>query len=92
MMKTLTTLTAVVALIAGMSIANAAENSSMGKDKSMNSSSMSKSARVVGTSKYCIKTKSGELNCKFASLSACQKGASGATCTVNPHTSTTGSK
>jgi hypothetical protein len=88
-MKTLTTLTAVVALIASVSIASAA---GMEKDKSMGASSMSKSARVIGTSKYCIKTKSGELNCKFASLSACQNGASGATCTVNPHTSTTGSK
>jgi hypothetical protein len=92
MMKTLTTLTAVVALIAGVSIANAASTSSMGKDKSMNSSSMSKSARVIGTSKYCIKTKSGELNCKFASLSDCQNGAKGATCSANPNFGTTGSK
>ena len=53
---------------------------------------MSKSAQVIGTSKYCMKTKSGELNCKFASLSACQKGAKGAACAANPHTSTTGSK
>jgi len=92
MMKTLTTLTAVVALIAGMSVANAAGTSSMGKDKSMGTSSMSKSARVIGTGKYCAKSKSGELNCKFASLSACQKGAKGETCSLNPHTSTTGSK
>ena len=88
-MKTLTTLTAVVALIAGVSIASAA---GMSKDNHMGKSSMSKSAQVIGTSKYCMKTKSGELNCKFASLSACQKGAKGAACAANPHTSTTGSK
>ncbi len=88
-MKTLTTLTAVVALIAGVSIASAA---GMSKDSQMGTSSMSKSARIIGTSKFCVKTKSGELNCKFASLSACQKGANGAACTANPHTSTTGSK
>ena len=52
-MKTLTTLTAVVALIAGVSIASAA---GMAKDKSMGASSMQQSARVIGTSKYCIKT------------------------------------
>ena len=45
-MKTLTTLTTVVALNAGVSLANAA---GMEKDKSMNSSSMSKSARAIGT-------------------------------------------
>ncbi len=53
---------------------------------------MSQSARVIGTSKYCMKTKSGTLNCKFASLSACKTGAKGSACVTNPHSSTTGSK
>lgn len=88
-MKTLTTLTAVVALVAGMSIANAADSSSMGK--SSGAGPMTKSARVIGSSKYCVKTKTGTLNCKFASLSACKKGAKSASCVTNPHIGTTGS-
>ena len=80
-MKTLTTLTAAAALIAGMSIANAADTSSM-----------SKSAEVIGTSAYCTKAKTGELMCNYASLDACKSGAKGADCLANPHTSTTGSK
>jgi hypothetical protein len=88
-MKTLTTLTAVVALVAGISIANAADNSSMSKEKSMGAGSMSQSARVIGTSKYCLKTKAGTLNCKFASLSACKKGAKSAACVTNPNSSST---
>ena len=58
-MKMLTTLTAAVALVAGVSIANAAGTSSMGKSTTMDKSSMSKSAEVIGTSAYCIKTKTG---------------------------------
>lgn len=88
-MKTLTTLTAVVALIAGMSIANAQSSSSMGKEKSMGAGS---SARVIGKSKFCVQTKSGTLNCKYASLSACRSAAQGAACTANPNSGTTGSK
>jgi hypothetical protein len=88
LMKTLTTLTAVVALVAGMSIANAAEPSSMSKDKS----SMSESTKITGTDKFCAKDKSGELNCTFASLSACQSAGSDAECVANPQAgSTTGS-
>ncbi len=86
-MKTLTTLTAVVALVAGMSIANAAGTSSMGSSTS--AGSMSKSAHVIGTKKYCMKTKTGTLNCKFASLSACKKGAKSANCVPNPNSSST---
>ncbi len=91
-MKTLTALAAVAALIAGVSIASAAETSSMSKDKTMGGSAMTHSARVIGTSKYCAKDKSGALNCQYASLSACQKGAAGKTCSVNPNIGTTGSK
>ena len=89
-MKTLTTLTAAVALIAGMSVASAA-GISMGKQDSMGTNSMSKSTQVIGAGKYCTKTKFGLLNCKFASLSACKSGAMGAICVANPHISTTGS-
>jgi hypothetical protein len=79
-MKTLTTLTATVALIAGMSVANAAATSSM-----------SKSAEVIGTSAYCTKAKTGELICNYASLDACKSGAKGAACVANPRAGTTGS-
>ena len=81
-MKTLTTLTAAVALIAGMSLAQAADSSSMSKDKT---------AEVIGTSQYCTKAKTGELICNYASLSACQDGAKGAECVSNPQSGTTGS-
>lgn len=75
-MKTLTTLTAAVALIAGISIAQAADSSS----------------KVTGTGKYCVKGASGELNCNYASLSACQGDAKGADCVANPNIGTTGTK
>lgn len=78
-MKTLTTLAAALALIAGMSVANAAATSSMGK-----------SVETIGTSAYCTKAKTGELICNYASLDACKGGAKGADCVANPHTSTTG--
>ena len=94
-MKALTTFVAVAALIAGVSIASAADNS-MNKSGTMgSSSSMSKSttAQVTGTGKFCIKSSSGALNCQYASLSDCQKVATGGkTCEANPHTGTTGSK
>ncbi len=82
-MKTLTTLTAVAALIAGMSIAGAA--SSMDKSNAMSGSSM----HITGTSQFCIKGASGALNCEYASLSACQKVAkSGESCEAKPSTTT----
>lgn len=85
-MKTLTTLTAVAALIAGISIASA--QSSMDKSNSMGSST----ASITGTGKFCVKGTSGALNCEFASLSACQKAATGSeSCQARP-SSTTGSK
>ena len=90
-MKTLTTLTAVVALIAGVSIASAA---GMEKDNSMGASSMSKPARGHRHQhNYCIKTKSGELILQVTRAWRPARAApSGATCVANPHTSTTGSK
>ena len=92
-MKTLTTLTAIVALIAGMSVADAAMSSkSSTKSSTMGAGMSSSMSKVSGKSKYCIKSSSGALNCKFASLSACQKANKGKTCTTNPNMGTTGAK
>jgi hypothetical protein len=90
-MKTVTTFTAVVALIAGMSVANAAMSSKSSTMGAGMSSSMSKT-KVSGKSKFCIKSSSGALNCKYASLSACQTANKGKTCTINPNMGTTGAK
>ena len=74
-MKTLTTLATAAALIAGVSIANAA-----------GASSMAKPAEVIGTTNYCTKAKTGELICNYASQSTCKAGTKGADCVANPHT------
>lgn len=88
-MKTLTTLTAVAALIAGMSIASAQGTVSPSPSGSMGSSS----TQAAGSGKFCIKDANGALNCQFASLAACQKIAKGGeTCSTNPSSGTTGSK
>jgi hypothetical protein len=87
-MKTLTALTAAVALIAGMSVASA-QTSSMDKSSTMGSTSM----HVTGTGQFCIKGASGALNCEYASLSACQKVAkSGESCEAKPSTTGSGTK
>ncbi len=83
-MKTLTTLTAVAALIAGISIASA-QTSSMDKSGTMGSSS----TQAAGSGKFCIEGASGALNCQYASLAACQNAAkSGETCSPNPSSGT----
>ena len=87
-MKTLTTLTAVAALLAGVSIAQA----QMGSPPS--GSSMQK-AQTVGNSPFCIPMSAGGgLNCKYASMAACEKDAKpqNLNCSPNPNKSTTGSK
>jgi len=87
-MKTLTTLTAVAALIAGISVASA-QTSSMDKSNAMGSSS----THATGTGKFCIKGAAGALNCQYASLAACQKAVKGSeTCSANPNIGTTGAK
>jgi hypothetical protein len=89
-MKTFTTLTAVAALIAGISIANA-QGSSSG---SMGGGS-TQGQQAIGNSQFCINTStSGVLNCKYASLSACEKDAKpqNLNCSPNPNRGTTGSK
>ena len=88
-MKTLTTLTAVAALIAGVSIASA--------QGQMGSSPMSPGGgpKATGNAAFCITTSvSGALNCKYASMAACEKDAKpqNLQCSPNPSKSTTGSK
>lgn len=87
-MKTLTTLTAVVALVAGISIAQA--QGTMGT-----SSSGMQAPQTTGNAAFCIATSpGGPLNCKYASLAACEKDAKpqNLNCSPNPKKSTTGSK
>lgn len=117
-MKTLTTLTAAVALIAGMSIASA-QNAPTNKPSSMNkgsepttqsgsqaqpntmnksgSASMSGSKmQVTGTGKFCVEqSPGGGLDCKFASMAACEKEGkpNNRECKANPNTGgTTGAR
>jgi len=49
-------------------------------------------AKVTGKSKFCVQSSSGAMNCKFASMEACQKAAKGGQCMPNPKTGTTGSR
>ncbi|HET7806491.1 MAG TPA: hypothetical protein VFL53_19800 [Pseudolabrys sp.] len=90
-MKTLTTLTAVAALIAGISVAQA--QGTMGKTGS--SPSGMQAPQTTGTGAFCIATSpGGPLNCKYASMAACEKDAKAQSlnCSPNPKKSTTGSK
>ena len=89
-MKTLTTLTAVAALVAGISVAQA--QGTMGKT---GSSSGSMQPQTTGNAAFCIATSpGGALNCKYASMAACEKDAKpqNLNCSPNPKKSTTGSK
>ena len=97
--KTLTTLMAATALFAGLSIANA-QNAPSAPNTAP--STMSKSStgamtnqKVTGKSKFCIETSpGGSLNCKYASMSACEKAGKAANkeCVANPKMGTTGSR
>ena len=95
-MKTLTTLTAVVALIAGMSIASAQTSPSKSMDKGAAATKMAPAPKVAANNgKFCIEaTAGGALNCKFATLAACEKAAkpNKQTCAPNPKLGTTGAK
>jgi parvulin-like peptidyl-prolyl isomerase len=85
-MRTLTTLTAVAALLAGVSIASA---------QGMGQSGSSGPAVATGNSPFCInQSSSGALNCKYTSLAACEKDAKpqNLNCSPNPNKGTTGSK
>jgi hypothetical protein len=91
MMKTLTAFTTVVALIAGISMAQA--QGTMGKSGS--SGSGMQPQQTTGSAAFCIATTpGGPLNCKYASLAACEKDAKpqNLNCSPNPKKSTTGSK
>jgi long-subunit fatty acid transport protein len=94
MKNTVTTLTAVVALVAGISIAQA--QGTMGKTSSPSTSGGSmQGPQTIGNAAFCINTSaSGALNCKYASLAACEKDAKpqNLNCSPNPKKSTTGSK
>lgn len=98
-MKTFTTLTAVAALIAGISIASAQSTMSPSAGSSSGTAGTSGAAgssqQATGSGRYCIEaTPGGALNCKYASLSACQKDAKAQNqnCAPNPNSGTTGSK
>ena len=87
-MKSLITLSA-AALLAGVSIASA--------QMSQPSSAPSAGAKqATGTGQFCITTSASNssLNCKFASMAACEKEAKAQNlqCSANPNKSTTGSK
>jgi len=91
MMKTLSILTAVAVLGAGVSIVQA--QGTMGKTGS--SSSGMQAPQTTGNAAFCIATSpSGALNCKYASMAACEKDAKpqNLNCSPNPKKSTTGSK
>ena len=90
-MKTLTTLTAVAALVAGISIAQA--QGTMGQTGS--SSGSMQAPQTTGNAAFCIATSpGGPLNCKYASMAACEKDAKAQSlnCSPNPKKSTTGAK
>ncbi len=90
-MKTLTTLAAVAALVAGVSFAQA--QGTMGSPSS--GSSMMQKSQTIGNAAFCINTSAtGGLNCKYASMAACEKDAKlqKLNCSPNPNKSTTGSK
>jgi hypothetical protein len=116
-MKTLTTLTAVAALVGGLSIAQAQNSTLPGGDQktapeaaqqnnavssktdpSLNKKGAKTAAttkKVTGKGKFCLEqTTGGGLNCKFASMEACQKEAApnNGQCQPNPKTGTTGAK
>jgi len=90
-MKSLTTLTAIAALVAGVSFAQA----QMGSSSSSGMNSGTAAPQQIGSAAFCVTTSaSGGLNCKYASMAACEKDAKpqNQTCSPNPKKSTTGSK
>ena len=84
-MKMLTTVAAVAALLAGLSIANAQNSTAPAAGN----------PAAAGTGKFCMTTNSGPKNCSFASLQECQTKAKGmkGTCAANTdNANTTGQK
>jgi hypothetical protein len=120
-MKTLTTLTAVAALIAGMSMASAQNAPASGSNMTQPPSSINKGSdpetsksgsqgagsamsgnksatsntKATGSGKFCLESSpGGGLDCKFASMAACEKEGkvNNRQCSPNPNTGTTGQK
>ena len=90
-MKTLTTLTAVAALVAGVTLAQAQGTMAPGSS----SGGSMQAPQTTGNAAFCITTSpGGPLNCKYASLAACEKDAKpqSLNCSPNPKRGTTGSK
>ena len=87
-MKTLATFTAIATLVAGVSFAQA--QGTMGSP-----SPGTQKSQTIGNSPFCINmSASGGLNCKYASMAACEKDAKpqNLNCLPNPNKSTTGSR
>lgn len=112
-MKILTTLTAVAALVLGMSIAAAqtpttnkmqTQDKASGTQMDLNTSAganaksgktASPGPKTIGMAAFCINTSAnGALNCKYASMAACEKDAKpqNLNCSPNPNMGTTGAK
>jgi hypothetical protein len=103
MMKTFTTLTAVAALVVGMSMASAQTPSGMQNQQSKAPSAATKSTAnnpakkktaTKGNGKFCaVSAPGGKMNCKYASIEACQQDPKlkGRQCAANPGAGTTGS-
>ncbi len=91
-MKTFTMLAAVAAL-AGAMITYADAQGTMGGSQS---SSMGQGPNAQGSAKFCITMSASNpsLNCKYASMAACEKDAKAQNlqCQPNPKSSTTGQK
>ncbi|HEU5018803.1 MAG TPA: hypothetical protein VFT69_12635 [Pseudolabrys sp.] len=82
-MKTLTTFTAIAALIASVSIAGAQTSTS--KPSAMSNGSTK--THVTGKSKYCISSGANGWSCKYRTMAACEKAAKSAhkKCERNPN-------
>ena len=109
-MKMITTLAATVALVVGVSIAAAQtpskdmpSNSGKASSTQMNqttspspSGGMGSQQMAKGSGKFCIQTSAGNggLECKYASMAACEKYAkpNNRQCMPNPNLGTTGQK
>jgi len=88
-MRTFTTLAAAAAVIGGISLAHAQQQSQVAPVGSPNPSM----STVVGKSRFCLQSSPGTLSCTFASMNACQKAGRGTQqCITNPNIGTTGQR
>lgn len=94
-MKHLTTLVAVAALIAGMSMASAQAPSSGMQSPGAGAAKTAAKPAVKGTDPFCVvNPNGGQTNCHYASIEACKKDPKlrGRQCVANPGKSTSGAK